>query len=298
MRVNIYAEEMTERVEIIAKEIEGTTFTGLRLYLELPCTVAGPMRGDGKPSEPVNVSGPFMHRPGDDDSAAITFWGKRDLRKVLRIMLAKLDEHYAAEVGAAARKPPEATDKPIVKALRIIPAAVRILAEEERFWHPLRPTTHIDRHGNVDWARLVAHANAADSAASAATPSEGAPPVEPRAAYIPALCSRCGHDRRLHEAREGELACPLQRHARFRPAPPGLSLAKARLGPTVYYGSTQADASCFYCGLPREAHIGDEMNCTTEAIAAANETKLARMKPPESRGGIGGLPPGSPVDGR
>lgn len=34
MRVNIYAEEMTERVEIIGKEIEGQTFTGLRIYLE------------------------------------------------------------------------------------------------------------------------------------------------------------------------------------------------------------------------------------------------------------------------
>jgi hypothetical protein len=35
MRVNVYAEEMTDRVEIISKEIDGHTFTGLRLYLEL-----------------------------------------------------------------------------------------------------------------------------------------------------------------------------------------------------------------------------------------------------------------------
>lgn len=83
MRVNIYAEEMTERVEIISKEIEGQTFTGLRLYLELPVTVNGEQK-----------SGPFMHHPGDDDSAAVTFWGKRDLRDVLKIMLAKLDAHY------------------------------------------------------------------------------------------------------------------------------------------------------------------------------------------------------------
>lgn len=84
MRVNIYAEEMTERVEIIAKEIDGQCFTGLRLYTELPATV------DGK-----QYQGPFMHRPGDDDSSAVTFWGKRDLRVVLRKMLALLDEHYA-----------------------------------------------------------------------------------------------------------------------------------------------------------------------------------------------------------
>ena len=83
MRVNIYAEEMTERVEIISKETDGHTFTGLRLYLYLPVTVGGEQQ-----------QGPFMHRDGDDDSAAITFWGKRDLRKVLAVMKSKLDEHY------------------------------------------------------------------------------------------------------------------------------------------------------------------------------------------------------------
>ena len=83
MRVNVYAEEMTDRVEIINKVIDGQTFTGLRFYLELPATVGGQQH-----------QGPFMHRPGDDDSAAVTFWGKRDLRKVLRKALAMLDEHY------------------------------------------------------------------------------------------------------------------------------------------------------------------------------------------------------------
>lgn len=83
MRVNVYSEEMTDRVEIISKEIDGRKFTGLRLYLELPATVNG-----------QQYQGPFMHRPGDDDSSAVTFWGKRDLRAVLRKMLAMLDEHY------------------------------------------------------------------------------------------------------------------------------------------------------------------------------------------------------------
>lgn len=36
-----------------------------------------------------------MHRPGDDDSAAVTFWGKRDLRVTLRRALELLDAHYA-----------------------------------------------------------------------------------------------------------------------------------------------------------------------------------------------------------
>lgn len=113
MRVNVYAEEMTERVEIIGKVIEGHTFTGLRLYLELPVSVPRDFKVDGSPytdatedpsikrlafskdGQAVNLKGPFIHRPGDDDSAAITFWGKRDLRVVLRTMLAQLDEHYA-----------------------------------------------------------------------------------------------------------------------------------------------------------------------------------------------------------
>jgi hypothetical protein len=106
MRVNVYAEEMTDRVEIISKTIEGHEFTGLRLYLELPTSLpknvylSGPTPDvKGAYFEPPtdqtrNVKGPFMHRPGDDDSAAITFWGKRDLRQVLRTMISALDAHY------------------------------------------------------------------------------------------------------------------------------------------------------------------------------------------------------------
>jgi len=88
MRVNIYAEEMTDKVSIITKEItepDGTarTFTGLRIYLELPVTQAG-----------LQIKGPFIHHPGDDDSSAVTFWGKQDLRDVLRKALDLLDQHY------------------------------------------------------------------------------------------------------------------------------------------------------------------------------------------------------------
>lgn len=84
MRVNVYAEEMTNRLEIIGKEIDGHTFTGLRFYLELPATVRG-----------KQYQAPFMHHPGDDDSSAVTFWGKRDLRKMLRKALAMLTKHYS-----------------------------------------------------------------------------------------------------------------------------------------------------------------------------------------------------------
>jgi hypothetical protein len=83
VRVNIYAEELTDKVEAIRKPIGDQTFTGIRLFLELPVTVNG-----------EQVSGPFMHRPGDDDSAAITLWDVGDcekLRRALKAMLAALD---------------------------------------------------------------------------------------------------------------------------------------------------------------------------------------------------------------
>ena len=83
MRVNIYAEEMTNKVEIISKEIDGHKYTGVRFYLELPATVNGKQH-----------QGPFIHRPGDDDSSAVTFWGKRDFRIVLEEALSLLKQHY------------------------------------------------------------------------------------------------------------------------------------------------------------------------------------------------------------
>jgi hypothetical protein len=95
MRVNVYAEEMTERVEIVGKTIDGVHFTGLRFYLGLPVTMP-----DGS-----YVSGPFIHRKGDDDSAAVTFWGKRDLRQMLRSALQLLDRHY--EIAGGTQWPDE-----------------------------------------------------------------------------------------------------------------------------------------------------------------------------------------------
>ena len=87
MRVNVYAEEMTERLGIVEKQTAEGTFTGLRFYLELPVTVP---TGTGN----MIYKGPFIHKPGDDDSSAVTFWGKSDLRAVLRKALAMLDAHY------------------------------------------------------------------------------------------------------------------------------------------------------------------------------------------------------------
>lgn len=80
MRVNVYAEEMTDRVELVTKG----EFTGIRFYLELPVTPTGN-------AKEYQIKGPFFHHPGDDDSAAVTFWGKKELRKALLKALALLD---------------------------------------------------------------------------------------------------------------------------------------------------------------------------------------------------------------
>lgn len=100
MRVNVYAEELTDRVEIISKTIDGQEFTGVRFYLELPATVQMPVPGTGATSgapstRPENVRGPFLHRPGDDDSAAVTFWGKRDALKMFTIAIIELQRAHA-----------------------------------------------------------------------------------------------------------------------------------------------------------------------------------------------------------
>jgi hypothetical protein len=88
MRVNVYAEELTDRVEIVEKVINGVTFTGLRMYMYLPVTLKAGTK------EESQLSGPFIHGENDDDSAAITFWGKSDLRETLMIALNILNIHY------------------------------------------------------------------------------------------------------------------------------------------------------------------------------------------------------------
>lgn len=94
MRLNVYAEELTDRVEIVQKETADGKFTGVRFYLELPVTI---LEGHS----PEQVRGPFMHHPGDDDSAAVTFWGKRELRKILIKAVELIDRHYASEPTGA-----------------------------------------------------------------------------------------------------------------------------------------------------------------------------------------------------
>lgn len=40
------------------------------------------------------VRGKFMHYPDDDDSSAITIWGKSRLKALLIEAISKLDDHY------------------------------------------------------------------------------------------------------------------------------------------------------------------------------------------------------------
>lgn len=110
MRVNVYAEEMTDRIEIIEKETADGIFTGVRFYLELPVTP--PTTQAGVYGDPVK--GPFIHREGDDDSAAVTFWGKRDLRRTLVHALQLLDSYYS-HVGKARTENSKPQDEELTK---------------------------------------------------------------------------------------------------------------------------------------------------------------------------------------
>lgn len=97
MRVNIYAEEITDRIELVQKKVDGIVFLGIRFYLELPVTI--PVSTDGVHRGYNTFRGPFLHRDGDDDSSAITFWGKQDLRDTLRKALQILDTYYEQKRG-------------------------------------------------------------------------------------------------------------------------------------------------------------------------------------------------------
>lgn len=54
MRVNIYGEEITNRVEIVNKSVNQRTFVGIRFYIK-------------SPSE-------LHHSLEDNDESAVTFW--------------------------------------------------------------------------------------------------------------------------------------------------------------------------------------------------------------------------------
>jgi hypothetical protein len=85
MRVNVYGEELTSRIELITKEVKEEAsgdifnFYGLRLWLKFP-------------NQPW-----WIHRKvdgeEDDDSSAITIWSSRkeNLRLLLETALRELE---------------------------------------------------------------------------------------------------------------------------------------------------------------------------------------------------------------
>ena len=78
MRVNVYHEEITDRVECFEED----NLTALRFYLELPATVNG-----------KQYRGPFKHTSYDDDSSAVTFWGTpSQLHDLLLNAISELEE--------------------------------------------------------------------------------------------------------------------------------------------------------------------------------------------------------------
>ena len=88
MRVNIYAEEISELVEIVRKRDEqGNMHSGVRFYTQLPVTIPFP----GSLPCNTNVKGPFMHKRGDDDSAAVTFWSLSEAKRIFMKALQKID---------------------------------------------------------------------------------------------------------------------------------------------------------------------------------------------------------------
>jgi hypothetical protein len=88
LRVNVYAEEMTDRVEVVEKN----GFTGVRFWLALPVTLPDGCKSPTG-TEIYQARGPFIHKPGDDDSAAVTFWGKAELKNALTKALKLLEDH-------------------------------------------------------------------------------------------------------------------------------------------------------------------------------------------------------------
>jgi hypothetical protein len=97
MRVNVYAEELTEHVEILQKRIgeNGEPYFGLRFYLYLPVTDHGGSQQRGA----------FVHRAGDDDSAAITIWA-RTVPELVTFLLGGVDALEEFKTAGAVKDEP------------------------------------------------------------------------------------------------------------------------------------------------------------------------------------------------
>jgi hypothetical protein len=76
LRVNVYAEELTDQVTDIKEKVGDTTFYGVRIYLKSPGV---------------------LEASGDDDLSAVTFWGTADEL----YMLKRIGSRFAAAASEA-----------------------------------------------------------------------------------------------------------------------------------------------------------------------------------------------------
>jgi hypothetical protein len=91
MRVNVYAQEITERVDVVEARAEntGANFIGVRFYLDSPDSLKPP-------------------KHPDDDSSAVTFWvksGKRGFKfgdEKQLVELLRRAANYLESVGTVA----------------------------------------------------------------------------------------------------------------------------------------------------------------------------------------------------
>ena len=97
MRVNLYSDELTNRIEVLEKKTQAGQFVGLRIFIETPVTIKNV---HGMKS---TFKGPFEKIDGDDDSSAVTFWCKatqpEPLLNLLRKALHDLDRFCEPHTG-------------------------------------------------------------------------------------------------------------------------------------------------------------------------------------------------------
>jgi len=78
MRVNVYAEEITDETELVVKQVGKKTFYGLRLFLDSPDAL--------------------HHTASDDDRSAVTLWVRWTVSggsatSPLRLLLQKFEKY-------------------------------------------------------------------------------------------------------------------------------------------------------------------------------------------------------------
>lgn len=102
MRVNLYSEELTDRVELVEKTTPAGHFIGVRFYIYTPVTIKH--EGHGEQWKTLH-RGPFEKVDNDDDSSAVTFWAHMgypgDLVGNMRRALELLEQKFSRKPDTA-----------------------------------------------------------------------------------------------------------------------------------------------------------------------------------------------------